>query len=159
MTKVYLSLGSNIGDRRYYLTSALSELDSLPETKVKTVSSFYKTKAWGNINQDDFQNLAVLIITELKPEVLLEKCQAIEKKLGRVRHEHWGPRTIDIDILLFGEERIDLPNLKIPHPYLLERAFVLIPLLEISPDLVFLNGEHLETYCQQLDTSDIIKLK
>ena len=100
MTKVYLSLGSNMGDRQGYLQRAVEALKQLPETKVEAVSSFYETAAWGLTNQADFLNLALALETQLQAERLLSACQGIEKDLDRVRHEHWGPRTVDIDILL-----------------------------------------------------------
>lgn len=104
MTKVYLSLGSNMGDRQGYLQRAVEALKQLTDTEVETVSSYYETAAWGLTDQADFLNLALALETQLPAESLLSACQAIEKDLDRVRHEHWGPRTVDIDILLYGQE-------------------------------------------------------
>ena len=104
MTRVYLSLGSNMGDRQDYLQKAVEALNDLAETKVKAVSSYYETAAWGLTEQADFLNLALALETQLPAETLLSYCQKIEKNLDRVRHEHWGPRTVDIDILLYGHE-------------------------------------------------------
>ncbi|EQC69396.1 2-amino-4-hydroxy-6-hydroxy-methyl-dihydropteridine pyrophosphokinase [Streptococcus sp. HSISB1] len=135
MTKVFLSLGSNIGDKKAYLESALNKLNQLPKTQVVSISPFYETAAWGKIDQDDFLNLCCELETSLSAQELLVNCQQIEKDLDRVRHEHWGPRTIDIDILLYGDDHINEENLKVPHPYMTERAFVLVPLHDIAPSL------------------------
>lgn len=158
MTAVYLSLGSNIGDRKDYLSRALQALDNLQQTQVCQVSSFYETAAWGKTDQDDFLNVCCRIETDLKPQKLLSYCQKIEKKLNRVRHEHWGPRTIDIDILLYGQQTINDDNLKVPHPYMTERAFVLVPLLEIASQLTLPSGEPLREKLALLETADVIKL-
>lgn len=158
MTAVYLSLGSNIGDRKGYLSRALQALDNLQQTQVCQVSSFYETAAWGKTDQDDFLNVCCRIETDLKPQELLSYCQRIEKKLNRVRHEHWGPRTIDIDILLYGQQTINDDNLKVPHPYMTERAFVLVPLLEIASQLTLPSGELLREKLALLETADVIKL-
>ena len=115
MTKVYLSLGSNMGNRQDYLKKAVESLDRLLETEVKAVSSYYETAAWGLTDQADFLNLALALDTQLPAESLLSACQAIEKDLDRVRHEHWGPRTVDIDILLYGQEIWGTEHLKVPH--------------------------------------------
>lgn len=132
MTLVYLSLGSNMGDRLAYLEKALSQLDSLPASSLKKVSPYYQTTAWGKEDQADFLNTCCQLETSLSPQDLLSHCQAIEKNLDRERHEHWGPRTLDIDILLYGQQVIDEPDLKIPHPYMTQRAFVLVPLADIA---------------------------
>ncbi len=157
MTKVYLSLGSNIGDRKSYLDRAIKSLNNLEETTVTTVSSFYETPAWGKTDQADFLNCCCELETQLVPQALLSACQKIEKDLNRVRHEHWGPRTIDIDILLFGDGVINEENLKIPHPYMLERTFVLVPLEEIAPDLIF-GGNTISYYRKLLDYEQVKKI-
>ena len=160
MTKVYLSLGSNIGNRQGYLQKAVESLNRLPETEVKAVSSCYETAAWGLTDQADFLNLALALDTQLPAETLLSYCQQIEKNLDRVRHEHWGPRTVDIDILLYGQETWGTEHLKVPHPFMTQRAFVLVPLLEIAEDLVEpQTGQPYEKYLSQLDTSDVRKLE
>lgn len=160
MTKVYLSLGSNMGNRQGYLQKAVEALNHLPETEVKAVSSYYETAAWGLTNQADFLNLALALETQLQAETLLSSCQQIEQKLDRVRHEHWGPRTVDIDILLYGQEIWETKHLKVPHPFMTQRAFVLVPLLEIAEDLVEpQTGQAYEKYMSQLDTSDVRKLE
>lgn len=158
MTKVYLSLGSNMGDRQGYLQRAVEALKQLTDTEVETVSSYYETAAWGLTDQADFLNLALALETQLPAESLLSACQAIEKDLDRVRHEHWGPRTVDIDILLYGQEIWETEHLIVPHPFMTQRAFVLVPLLEIAKDLVEpKTGQTYENYLSQLDTNDVHK--
>ncbi|MFS1663824.1 2-amino-4-hydroxy-6-hydroxymethyldihydropteridine diphosphokinase [Streptococcus sp. zg-JUN1979] len=155
MTKVYLSLGSNIDNRLSYLEEALESLGTLPQTSLVAVSSIYETKAWGKTDQADFLNLACQLETSLSALALLEACQKIEKALGRVRHSHWGPRTIDIDILLYGEEIIKTSDLQVPHPYMCQRAFVVIPLLDIVSDLKLPTGQELSQCLAQLEVEDV----
>ncbi len=136
MIDAFLGLGSNIGDRKVYLDQALERLAKLPQTSLLAVSSTYQTPAWGLTDQADFLNLVCHIETELPPLDLLRACQTIEDDLGRVRKEHWGPRTLDIDLLLYGQELVEEPDLMLPHPYIKERAFVLVPLLELDEKLL-----------------------
>lgn len=131
MNKCYLGLGSNQKSPERQLRQAICSLKSLDATSITKVSSFYWTKAWGLQKQQDFCNAVVEIHTTLSPLVLLRACQKIEKKQGRIRKKRWGPRVIDIDILLYGERKISLPDLIIPHPHILSREFVLIPLKEL----------------------------
>ncbi|MCD8916392.1 2-amino-4-hydroxy-6-hydroxymethyldihydropteridine diphosphokinase [Staphylococcus simulans] len=136
MTEVFLGLGSNVGDREAQLKAAIDLLDEQQGIEVIKVSSFYETAPVGYVNQPDFLNLCIKIETELSPHEVLECGLAIEQQLHRVRKERWGPRTLDIDILLYGDEIIETKDLSIPHPRMTERAFVLIPLQEIAPDKV-----------------------
>ncbi|UXR49870.1 2-amino-4-hydroxy-6-hydroxymethyldihydropteridine diphosphokinase [Staphylococcus simulans] len=136
MTDVFLGLGSNVGDRENQLKEAIRLLDEQSGIKVVKVSSFYETEPVGYVDQPDFLNLCVEIQTELSPKAVLERGLAIEQQLHRVRKERWGPRTLDIDILLYGDQIIEEQDLKIPHPRMTERAFVLIPLQEIAPNKV-----------------------
>jgi len=130
----YLSLGSNIGDRLGYLTQATKLLNEHLDITVVKISSVYETAAWGLEKQADFYNIVLEIETNLLPQGLLEACQKIENTLERTRTIHWGPRTIDIDILLYEDIEIEENYLTIPHKYLLERPFTTIPLAEIAPD-------------------------
>jgi 2-amino-4-hydroxy-6-hydroxymethyldihydropteridine diphosphokinase len=132
---VYLLLGSNLGNRKEILDKAI-ELLSQKVGLIISQSKDYETKPWGVTDQPDFLNLAVAIHTNLKPLEILEQTQSIENQLGRVRKERWGARLIDIDIIFYGDEIIDEPTLKIPHPLMQERDFALIPLAEIAPDFV-----------------------
>lgn len=130
----YLSLGSNIGDRLDYLTQATKLLNEHPDITVVKISSVYETAAWGLEDQADFYNIVLEIETSLSPKALLGASQGIESALDRTRVIHWGPRTIDIDILLYEDVEIREESLTIPHKYLFERPFVTIPLAEIAPD-------------------------
>lgn len=125
-----------MGDKVDYLNKALDMLAENNLIEVVKISSFLKTAPWGNINQDDFINAVCEVKTSLKPQELLKITQSIEKKCDRVRHEHWGPRTLDLDIIWVENDAVivvDDENLKIPHPYFWERNFVLKPLAEINP--------------------------
>ena len=132
---VYLLLGSNLGNRKELLDKTI-ELLSQKVGVIISQSKDYETKPWGVTDQPDFLNLAVSIHTHLKPLEILEQTQSIENQLGRVRKEKWGARLIDIDLMFYGDEIIDEPNLKVPHPLMQERDFALIPLAEIAPDFV-----------------------
>lgn len=135
MTTVFLLLGSNLGDRPATLRRAVDLLQTQVGT-VKKTSGLYETAPWGNTDQPAFLNQAVELITGLPPLQLLKTTQAIEEQLGRVRREKWGARLIDIDLLFYGNEILDLPDLKIPHPYLPQRRFALAPLAEIAGKFV-----------------------
>ena len=136
----YLSLGANLGDRLGTIRQAGEMLDNTEKIHVKCVSSMYETPPWGKLDQPPFINGAAAVETVLAPVELLAACQQIEKKLGRVRHEHWGARTIDIDLLYIPGVQLAEAELVLPHPYMLERSFVLVPLAEIAPELVLANG-------------------
>ena len=131
---VYLSLGSNLGDRQQMLAQALAQLSQ--KVTVEAVSSLYETKPQYSIDQPMFLNAACRISTSLRPHQLLTLIKGIESKLGRLLNSHNQPRPIDIDILLYDNLVMQSPTLTIPHPLMLERAFVLIPLAEIAPDLI-----------------------
>jgi 2-amino-4-hydroxy-6-hydroxymethyldihydropteridine diphosphokinase len=132
MHQVFLLLGSNMGNAQANLKHAVSAIQALP-TQLKACSSIYQTKAWGNTNQADFLNAAILIETNLAPHQLLEKLLAIETSVGRTRHQKWEQRIIDIDILFFDDLAIKTPNLKVPHPFIQDRKFTLVPLHQIDP--------------------------
>ncbi len=134
--KVYLLLGSNLGERKELITEAIAQIGS-EIGNVFATSSFYETAAWGNEDQPPFVNVAVGIETMLSPLEVLEKALDIEKVLGRIRYEKWGSRLIDIDIILFGEDIVDIENvLEIPHPQMQYRKFVLVPLAEIASQAI-----------------------
>ena len=135
MNTAYISIGSNIGDRLYHLQEAIRSLHSHQRIEVTKISSIYETAPVGYTDQADFLNLAVCVETSLDPFELLASCQDIEDGLGRVRQVRWGPRTVDLDILLYNNDNIEAENLLVPHPRMGERAFVLVPLLEISPSI------------------------
>lgn len=132
----YLGLGSNLGDREMHLCAALDFLELSPEIAVGAVSSIYETEPWGMRAQPAFLNLVCGVSTTMHPEDLLEAVLNIEQRLGRRRVEHWGPRTVDIDLLVCGEMMHQSSVLIVPHPHLHERLFVLTPLAELAPHLV-----------------------
>ncbi|MBC2330324.1 2-amino-4-hydroxy-6-hydroxymethyldihydropteridine diphosphokinase [Listeria swaminathanii] len=134
MAKAFLSIGTNIGERLDNLNDAIQGLAASEQIKITKVSSVYETDAVGYEDQAAFLNIAAEVETNFTPVDLLDFCLALELELGRVRLFKWGPRLIDIDVLLYDDVKIDTEKLKIPHPYMKERAFVMIPLIEISPE-------------------------
>lgn len=154
--RAYLALGSNLADPLHQVRSALDALAALPQTTLLAVSPLYRTPPYGPPDQPDYLNAAVLLETELAPEALLDQTQRIELEQGRVRKdERWGPRTLDLDIMLFGELTLNTPRLTLPHYDMRNRAFMLVPLLAIAPDLVFPDGTPLKTLVAALDTRAI----
>ena len=135
MSQVYIALGTNIEPRKQYLEDALKLLSEHKDITILKVSSIYETDPVGYMNQADFLNMVIEVKTELLAEDFLDYCQAIEKRLGRKRGIRYGPRTIDLDLLVYKHKKIETDRLTIPHPRMHERAFVLVPLQEIAPDL------------------------
>ncbi|SKB07340.1 2-amino-4-hydroxy-6-hydroxymethyldihydropteridinediphosphokinase [Sporosarcina newyorkensis] len=135
MNFAYLSMGSNIGNRLEHLTHAVQLLNEHPAITVEKVSSVYETEPLGLTEQAKFLNIAVGLETSLEASELLSACQSIENKLGRMRKIRWGPRTVDLDILLYNHDTIQSENLIIPHLRMQERAFVLVPLIEIDSEV------------------------
>ncbi len=135
MTPAYVALGANLGDAQATVRAAFDALETLSETRVLRRSSLYRTAPVGLADQPDFINAVAAIETALAPDALLSALLAIENRFGRVRRDRNGPRTLDLDLLLYGEQCIDSPQLTLPHPRLHLRAFVLCPLAEIAPDL------------------------
>ena len=131
-TTVYLGLGSNVGDRRQNLTEALGRLD--PDVHVEVVSSLYETDPVGPQDQQNFYNAVCSATTSLAPYELLAHVKQIEGDIGRTKGRRWGPREIDIDVLLYGDQVVDMPDLRIPHVEMANRAFVLVPLAELAAD-------------------------
>lgn len=141
----YLALGSNIGDREQTLRQAIRKLQEHPGIGVARVSFVYETDPVGYVDQDAFLNMAVAVETNLSADELLNAALSVEKELGRVRTIRWGPRTIDIDVLLYGQDNIQNEHLMIPHPAMTERAFVLVPLRDVW------EGGALPVYNQTID--------
>jgi len=135
MNSCYLSLGSNQKTPERQIRMAINAIKKIPSTYIIEISQLYWTKAWGIETQQDFCNAVIHIGTVLDPYFLLKKCQKIESDQGRIRKKHWGPRTLDIDIILYGDRIINSPNLAIPHPYFKIRDFVMKPLLELNPNI------------------------
>ncbi len=131
----YIGLGSNLEDPVQQLKTALQELDQLPDTHLTQASSLYSSKPVGPQDQPDFVNAVAKLQTRLEPLALLDQLQGLEQAHRRIRERHWGPRTLDLDLLLFDDEIISHPRLIVPHAHMHERGFVLLPLAEISPKL------------------------
>ena len=157
MTRGFLGLGSNLGDKRAQIEAALTALRRDPALEVRRVAGFYRTAPLGPVNQDWFLNTVAEIATDLEPRALLKKCQAVEQALGRVRHERWGPRTIDIDLLWLESGGVDEPGLTLPHPGMQGRSFVLVPLRELAPELL-LRGHPLEYWLQKADPLGLVEV-
>jgi 2-amino-4-hydroxy-6-hydroxymethyldihydropteridine diphosphokinase len=136
LNKAFIGLGSNLGEREHLIRSAAEGLDLTPETKLVRISSLYDTKPVGDLEQPDYLNAVAIVQTELEPSRLLWNLHLIENKLGRKRSRRWEPRPIDLDLLFYGDLVIDQPGLKVPHPEAHKRAFVLVPMSELTPDLM-----------------------
>ena len=135
MTTVYIGLGSNMESPKQHITTAIDALGEIQSTRVTNVSSIYKSKPVGPQDQDDYVNAVVELETELTAIALLDNLQAIENEHGRVRTERWGPRTLDLDILMFADDVIQNERLTVPHIEMTNRCFVLVPLAELKPDI------------------------
>ena len=157
MTKVFLGIGGNLGDRRATMRRAVAEIRAVVEDV--RVSSLYETAAWGVTDQPSFLNAVARGSTELQALELLEAMQAIENQLGRVRTQHWGPRAIDIDILLYGSDVIDVPRLKVPHPYMSQRGFVLRPLADLAAGLTLPDGSLVGELLTTIDQDDLRQIE
>ena len=154
--RVFLGLGGNLGDPAAAMAAALRILDADAGTRVVAVSSLYRTPPWGKTDQPDFLNAAAEIRTRHEPRALLALCLDAERALKRERRERWGPRIVDIDILAFGNRFIREPGLEIPHPRIFERAFVIVPLAEIAPDLRIL-GSAVSDQLGAIDQAGIVQ--
>jgi 2-amino-4-hydroxy-6-hydroxymethyldihydropteridine diphosphokinase len=159
MTEALLALGGNLGDARETLARAIAKLTESGDIRLLARSSDYMTPPWGVEDQPPFVNLCIKVDTALTPQALLARAQAVERAFGRDRagEQRWGPRTLDIDILTYDDLVLNEPELTLPHPRLLERAFVLVPLAEIAPDLL-IAGIPVRDALARLDTSGIKKL-
>lgn len=159
MHRVWIGLGSNVSDRLGYLRRALALLAELPGTSLRRVSSVYDTAPVGKTDQARFLNAVAEIETDLAPVELADALLAIEDRCGRFRRERWGPRTLDLDILMYGDLTISDDRLSIPHPRMTERAFVLVPLAEIARGMeVPGTGETVEELLGRVDTSGVIRV-
>ncbi|GEL78236.1 2-amino-4-hydroxy-6-hydroxymethyldihydropteridine diphosphokinase [Tenuibacillus multivorans] len=154
MNKAYIALGTNIEPRRLHLQQAIENLQQHQDIEVTQVSSIYETKPVGYTDQDDFLNMVIEVQTTLEPYDLLAFCLQVEQQLGRIRTIRFGPRSIDLDLLVFDNKTIDTKTLTIPHPRMHERAFVLVPLQEIAPNLE-LKGKPIKEWLVQLPKSEL----
>ena len=157
MTNVFLGIGGNLGDRRATMRRAVAEIRAVVDDV--RVSSLYETAAWGVTDQPSFLNAVVRGRTELEALELLDAMQTIENQLGRVRTQHWGPRAIDIDILLYGSDVIDVPRLKVPHPYMTQRGFVLRPLADLAAGLTLPDGSLVGELLTTIDQDDLRQIE
>ena len=152
MTLVYIALGSNLASPLEQVNAAVTALAAIPDSRMVAVSSFYRTPPLGPQDQPDYLNAAVALETELQAEALLDHTQRIELQQGRQRKaERWGPRTLDLDIMLFGHETINTERLTVPHYDMKNRGFMLWPLFEVAPDLIFPDGIPLRTILDNLN--------
>ncbi len=151
----YIGIGSNLGNPREQVQRASKALAALPQTRLLSLSPWYESDPVGPPGQPDYVNGVALLETQLAPLPLLDALQAIEADHQRVREVRWGPRTLDLDILLYGDKIIDVPRLQVPHPYLSSRGFVVKPLADIQPSLVLPNGTCIESLLRALDISDL----
>jgi 2-amino-4-hydroxy-6-hydroxymethyldihydropteridine diphosphokinase len=160
MTPAYIALGSNLRRPQNQLQKAVAALEMLPDTRLVRVSSIYRSAAVGPGTQPDYLNAVLLLDTKLSPLALLDAMQHIEQEQGRVRDIRWGPRTLDLDLLLYGEVKITSLTLTVPHPRMQQRNFVLYPLREISDtELVLPDGSDLDTLLRQCPLNGLVKTR
>lgn len=158
MTLAYIAIGSNLASPLEQVNAAVQALGDIPQTRVVALSSFYRTPPLGPQDQPDYLNAAIALETALSAEALLDNTQRIELQQGRVRkEERWGPRTLDLDIMLFGDAVINTERLTVPHYDMKRRGFMLWPLFEIAPDLIFPDGESLSALLTQLNAEKPVK--
>jgi 2-amino-4-hydroxy-6-hydroxymethyldihydropteridine diphosphokinase len=156
--KAFIGLGSNLGEREALIRMALDDIARLPGTRLVRASSLYDTEPVGEVDQPNFLNAVVQVDTELTARQLLWNLLLIERRLGRARSKRWGPRTIDLDLLLYGDLVVDEPDLKVPHPQLARRSFVLVPLVELDPLLLHpVTGETMLNHLSRLKTRPPVK--
>lgn len=154
MSNAFLALGSNLDDPESQLHKAIAVLGKDPQIKILQVSSLYQTPAMGP-PQDDYLNAVMHIETDYLPRELLSACLTIEKQQGRIRREAWGPRCIDIDVLLYDKVECREKDYSLPHPGLTQRLFVLVPLYEIAPELILPDGMSVASLLQQFNSDEI----
>lgn len=154
----YVGLGSNLDQPERQVRLALSELDQLPQTRLRRRSSLYRSPPLGPPGQANYVNAVAMLDTALEPLPLLDQLQSIERRHARVRGVRWGPRTLDLDLLLYGEREISSPRLSVPHPQMHQRAFVLVPLNEVTPDLQLPGLGPLSDRLRALDVSGLHRI-
>ena len=158
LTRCYIGLGSNLNSPKHQINTALQQLSKTSKTTLIFHSSLYSSRPLGPQDQPDFINAVAAINTELNPHALLDKLQTIEQMSGRERKQHWGPRTLDLDLLLFGDQTIKSERLTVPHPHMRQRNFVLHPLFEIAPELTLPDGTSLKAVYEQTPSTGLERL-
>jgi len=158
MNTAYVALGANLGNPTAAVLAAFAALANLPESRVARCSSLYRTAPVGILSQPDFINAVAVLETTLAPEALLDALLDIEARFGRIRRERNGPRTLDLDLLLYDDIELDLPRLTLPHPRLHLRAFVLLPLAEVAPDLAIPRRGSLAAWLPAVANQGIVRL-
>jgi 2-amino-4-hydroxy-6-hydroxymethyldihydropteridine diphosphokinase len=154
----FIGVGSNLGESRARVLAAFDALAGLPRTKLVARSRLYRTRPFGPVPQGDFINAVAKLETQLSARELLAAIRGIEAGAGRIRDERWGPRILDLDLLLYGNERIDSPDLTVPHPGIAERGFVLAPLLDVAPELDVPGAGSVEALLQALPADGIAEI-
>ena len=157
MRKALISIGSNIGDKKGYIDTAIDALNHIPAVKVSRVSSIYETIPWGYVNQEKFYNAVLEVETNLSPAALLGVCLGIEAGVGRIREIKNGPRVLDLDLLLYDGKECTSAELTLPHPRMFERDFVLIPLMDLYPEMKIYGKYNLQHYYELLDDDANVK--
>jgi len=152
-----IGIGSNVGDKAANIVRAIELLTADGAVRLIAQSKLYRSAPWGVTDQDWFVNAAITVATDVSAQELLGRAQAVENEMGRVRLRHWGPRVIDVDILTYRDRNIDEANLKVPHPLIGERAFVLKPLKDVAPE-VRVGGKSIDEALAKLDASDVVPL-
>lgn len=153
----YVALGANLGDPLGQVEAAVTTLDQLPATRLLGRSPWYRSRPLGPKDQPDYLNGVVALSTGLGPFVLLDQLQAIERAHGRDRSVHWGPRTLDLDLLLYGQLSLDDPRLRLPHPEMCRRNFVIVPLFQIVPELQLPGGQRLSELVEELGEDGLVR--
>lgn len=154
----YVGIGSNLSDPAAQVQRSFDDLDRIDGVRVEARSALYRTRPFGPVAQDDFVNAVAGVLTTLTPPALLAQLRALELARGRVRSERWGPRILDLDLLVQGTARIDMPELSLPHPGIPERNFVLYPLRDVAPDLDIPGMGRVAQLAQRVDASGITRL-
>lgn len=152
-----IGLGSNVGEKGANIARAIALLTEGGSIRLVARSRDYRSAPWGITDQDWFINAVITVATHLSAHDLLRRCQAVENEMGRVRKLKWGPRLIDADVLTYKDETIDTPDLKVPHPYIAQRSFVIVPLAEVAPGLL-LNGVPAAVLAARIDARDLTPL-
>ncbi len=152
-----IGIGSNVGDKAQNVARAIELLCADGAVRRVAASRLYRSAPWGILEQDWFVNAAAAVATDMSADELLRRCLAVEDEMGRLRHVKWGPRLVDVDVLTYRGQTIDKPDLKVPHPFIEQRSFVVVPLLDIAPDEV-VRGRRVRDLAAAIDTSDCVPL-